>query len=73
MQTTLFAQLLAEGFRPGTPADVEEWVRRLDAHWCRRARCQRCHRRGLAYRPLHRGMRYVVLGICPRCRSDQEV
>jgi hypothetical protein len=71
---SLSEQLEAGGWRRGSPAHITLASRRIDAAACRRLPCPGCGRRGLAYRPFHKGGRYrVVAGPCPGCGSEAEL
>jgi hypothetical protein len=69
----LDAQLQAEGFRPGLPDALTPESVAIDRQMCARARCGRCHARGLQYRPYtNEDGLYRVLASCPTCHSAEE-
>jgi hypothetical protein len=71
----LAAELLAEGLREGTPRHLTAQSKAIDRRLCRRLRCPACRRRGLSYRPLTDGRRYVVLAVYTGadCGAAEEV
>jgi hypothetical protein len=68
----LAALLQEDGLRPGTPLHLTARAESIDRQLCRRLRCPACRKRGMAYRPLTDGRRYVVLAVF-RCGAAEEV
>jgi hypothetical protein len=69
----LDAQIQADGFRPGLPDTLTPESVAIDRRMCARARCGRCHKRGLQYRPYtNEDGLYRVLGVCPTCHCAEE-
>jgi hypothetical protein len=65
--------LLALGYERGAPPHVRAATQAIDRQVCRQSRCGSCGRRGLSYRPFHRGREYRVLAVCPACQAAKEV
>jgi hypothetical protein len=66
-------QLQAEGFRPGLPDVLTPESVAIDRRLCARARCGRCHERGLQYRPYtNEDGLCRILASCPTCHSTEE-
>jgi hypothetical protein len=58
------AELAAAGYTPGAPPQVSGEALRIDARICRAYRCPGCRRRGMLFRPYHRGASYRALAAC---------
>jgi hypothetical protein len=60
----LVERLEADGWQSGAPANVTLRSRRIDAAAAARLQCSDCRRRGLSYRPFHKGSRYRAVASC---------
>lgn len=71
---SLLVQFLAEGWTPGVPVGVPEWSLKVDLAIIRKAKCTRCHARGLLPVPFRQGQRLRLLGVCvtPACAGGEE-
>lgn len=65
-------RLAGAGWKPGTPPGLTNLTVQTDLRICKQMKCPGCKRRGLEYRPYHRGQRYRVLAACPHCHAAEE-
>lgn len=68
----LIQKLRREGWLFGVPVHLRAWAERVDATLCASLACPCCRRRGLAFRPFHRGRAYRVIGACEQCGYGEE-
>jgi hypothetical protein len=60
------------GFAPGAPAHITRASQDIDAQVARKLRCPACRKRGMDYRPFHRGRAYAALAVC-RCGAGEDL
>lgn len=65
-------QFRKDGYTPGVPVNLDERDQSIDALVCRRLKCPRCRRRGMAYKPYRNGGAYRVLAACS-CGAAEEM
>jgi hypothetical protein len=70
---TTDVNLLEPGFLPGAPPQVTQRSQDIDRRSCRRMLCGQCRSRGLECHVYHKGERYKVVAVCPRCLHAEEV
>jgi hypothetical protein len=66
-------ELAALGFQPGAPPHVPAEIQNIDRRVYRVQRCPACGRRGMRFRPFHRGGEYRAIVRCPACHRIEEV
>jgi hypothetical protein len=60
------------GFAPGAPTHITRGSQHIDAQVARKLRCPGCRKRGMDYRPFHRGWAYAALAVC-LCGKAEEI
>ena len=66
-----------DGFVAGSPVHLQSWARHIDEDVCTQEICPLCGRKGMKYRPFHRGVglgfQYRAVCECPACAHGYEL
>jgi hypothetical protein len=65
--------LAALGFEPGPPAHLDTCTLATDRRAYSVMRCAACKRRGMRFRPMHRGREYRAVAVCRHCGHGEDV
>jgi hypothetical protein len=61
------------GYREGPPAHLDPATLAIDRRVYSAMNCGRCRKRGMAFRPMHRGREYRAVAVCRHCGHGEEV
>jgi hypothetical protein len=61
------------GYEEGPPAHLDVQTVAIDRRIYSAMKCSQCRRRGMHFRPMHRGMEYRAVAVCRHCDHGEEV
>jgi hypothetical protein len=61
------------GYREGPPPHLDAGTLATDRRVYSAMKCGQCRRRGMHFRPMHRGREYRAVAVCRHCGHGEEV